>query len=62
LGSDQVDRTTTASNSAATARVEAAIIAAAIILEEFDGDSPVVPIGTRMASRTEGSPEDLVIG
>jgi hypothetical protein len=36
------------------------MIAAAIIHEEFDGDSLVVAIGTRTASRTEGSLEDLI--
>src|SRR5688572_33197056 len=57
-GSDRVDRTTTAVNSAATARDETAIIH-----EEFDGDSRVVVlVGTRTASRTEGSLEELVIG
>ena len=34
----------------------------AMIQEEFDGDSLVVLAGTRAASRTEGSPEELGIG
>ena len=56
-GSNRVDRTTTAVNSAATARDETTMIH-----EEFDGDSRVVLVGTRAASRTEGSLEELVIG
>ena len=55
-GSNRVDRTTTAVNSAATARDETAVIH-----EEFEGDSRVVLVCTRAASRTEGSLEELVI-
>jgi hypothetical protein len=57
VGTDRVHRTTIAVTSAATTSDETTIVQ-----EELDDDSLVVLAGTRTASRTEGSPEELGIG